>query len=434
MRIQFDKIKRKATEIPLIKNILIMGSGTGIAQLLPIITAPIVTRLYLPEHFGIYALYYSLSTIFYGFATLDYHNVIIIGETQEKSFLGISLSLTVAAFLCTIILLFFTFIPLSVFKSVFGWQILPFLQIIPLTVFANVLNTVLYNWFLRQGEYKFLSKNKIILAICSVILQVGIGLLQVGAIGFIIANLAATFIAISLMALEFNRNYQILYPSYSLKAIKKIAFEYKKFSLISVWGNALNIITLQIPDLLLSKLFGSYVLGQYSLAQRMITMPSSFIASSIQEVFRQSASQENRETGNCKLAYMRTLKITSVLAFLIFIASLTVIPSLFVYLFGDKWVDAGIYVRVMCLLFAIRLVVPPLSYVFYLKNKQQIDFIWQIGLFIISLGGLYSGYYIFNLTNPIYLLLLYTCTTFLWYSINLYLTYKIVYIENKIYK
>ncbi|MFY7964199.1 MAG: oligosaccharide flippase family protein [Chitinophagaceae bacterium] len=426
MKDKISNFKRKIVQVPLIKNILIMGGGAGIAQLLPIISAPIVSRLYLPEDFGTYALFYSLSTILYGFATLDYHNVIVISDTHQKAFKGIILSISIAFAICCTVFIFSCFLPKSLLISLFGKQIQCFILIIPLTAFFNVLNTVLYNWFLRHGQYKFLSKNKIILASCSVILQISIGLLKLGTFGFIIANLSATFIAISLLFIKFNKEHISFYSHSFYRGIDKIAREYKKFPLVSVWGNALNVITLQIPEILLNKIFGSFVLGQYSLAQRMINLPTSFIASSVQEVFRQSAAQENRETGNCKLAYMRTLKITSVLAALLFIASLTILPPLFVWVFGEKWIDAGTYVRVLSMFFAIRFIAPPLSYVFYVKNKQQIDFYWQIGLFILSLSILFGGYYWLNITNPLYLLLLYSCTMFIWYFINIILTYNLV--------
>lgn len=434
MKNYIDKIKDRIKQEPLFKNILIMVGGTGIAQVLPIISAPILTRLYLPEHFGTYALFYSLVTIIYGVATLDYHNIIIIGDTQQKSFLGLSLSLLVTISICFIVLLILIIVPNSLVQSIFGDKILSYLYFLPITVFFSVLSNILYNWFLRQGDFKYLSKNKIILAICAMILQISIGFFQLGALGFIIANLLATIIATSLMLFKFNREYHTLYNTVSLLSLRKIGIEYKKFSLVSVWANSLNIFTLQIPDLLLNKLFGSFVLGQYSLSQRMITLPSSFVASSLQEVFKQTASQEERETGNCRIAYIRTLKISTTLALLLLIACLTFIPTLFVWVFGSKWSEAGSYVRVMCFLFAIRFIVPTLSYVFYIKNKQQIDLFWQIGLFILTVSTLLGGYYFFEMKDSISLLMTYSLTLSFWYIVNLFFTYSLVFNENNFFK
>ncbi len=67
----------------------------------------------------------------------------------------------------------------------------------------------------------------------------------------------------------------------NIDSLKWIAYEYRKFDLVSVWGNTLNIFTLQIPQFLLNKVFGSQVLGQYSLAQRMISLPLGFVTSAI---------------------------------------------------------------------------------------------------------------------------------------------------------
>jgi len=78
--------------VPIVKNLWILTSGTGISQISPIISAPIVARLYNPEHFGIYAVFYSLASLFTGLAFLDYNNIIIVAPNNQKAYEGIILS------------------------------------------------------------------------------------------------------------------------------------------------------------------------------------------------------------------------------------------------------------------------------------------------------------------------------------------------------
>ena len=57
---------------PLYKGVLVLGSGTAVAQLIGIVTMPIITRLYLPSEMGILAVYSSVLAIFGIGATLRY--------------------------------------------------------------------------------------------------------------------------------------------------------------------------------------------------------------------------------------------------------------------------------------------------------------------------------------------------------------------------
>ena len=45
------------------KNVIKVLSGTVLAQALPIAVAPILTRIYSPENFGIFALFYAIVSI-----------------------------------------------------------------------------------------------------------------------------------------------------------------------------------------------------------------------------------------------------------------------------------------------------------------------------------------------------------------------------------
>lgn len=411
--------------MPMIRSMLILVTGTGVAQIFPLLSAPIITRLYDPEHFGVYAIFYSLVTLITGVAFLDFHNIIIVAQNDQKAYQGVVLSTIVSFSINFLIFVIVIFLPNQFLTLLFGESVVPFLWIVPITVFFNTLGVVFYTWFLRKECYKLLSKNKIILASCAILLQIGIGLLGVGVIGFILANLISILISFLLLLYNFKTDKSFISDPISFKSISAIAIEYKKFALVSVWANSLNIFTLQIPQFLLNKVFGDYVLGQYSLAQRIISLPLSFVSTAIQDVFRQGAAKEEIDNGNCANTYLNTFKVSSFIAILLFISCLTFIPPLFIFIFGVKWADAGIYVKVLSMLFAVRFVAAPLSYTLYIKAKQHLDFIWQVGLFLISIVTLFGGYYWLSIKDPIQLLLLYSICLSFWYFINMWMTFKL---------
>lgn len=432
-----NKIKRYYTLLkskPLVKSFLILVSGTGVAQLFPIISAPIVARLYDPIHFGEYAIFYSIVTLLTGLAFLDYHHVIIIEKSMKKSFYGLILSFGVCLGISIATLILIFIIPDTYIVNYLGVEVTPFLWILPITVLLNGISTLLYMWFLRRANFSLIAKNKIILGLSAICLQIGIGFLKIGSLGFIIANLGSLLISIILFGIVFFK--QIDYSLFKINYIivKKLAKEYKKFPTVSVWSNSLNIATLQLPQLILNGVFGGYVGGQFSLANRMISLPLSFVSSAVQDIFRQSASAENAANGNCKKSFINILKIGIVIGGIVFLACITFVPSLFVFVFGNKWAEAGDYVRVLAILITVRFFAGPLSYTFYIKMKQRLDFLWQIGLFIFTIFTLYFGYYGFGIENPVRLLLFYSVVLTFWYIVNVFITYNLAMGKEKWFK
>jgi len=52
--------------------------------------------------------------------------------------------------------------------------------------------------------------------------------------------------------------------------------------------------------------------------------------------------------------------------------------------FGTQWVLAGTMTAWLVPRYALGFMASPLSYVFYLVQKQNIDLVWQIGLLMVT--------------------------------------------------
>ena len=64
------------------KNFLSLISGTSIAQIIPILIAPILSRLYSPEDFGLYAFYIGIVGVLSVISTFKYEMAIIIPKNK----------------------------------------------------------------------------------------------------------------------------------------------------------------------------------------------------------------------------------------------------------------------------------------------------------------------------------------------------------------
>src|SRR5699024_1687778 len=139
-----------------IKNILILASGTSFAQLIVVITTPILTRIYSPEEFGIYGSFISLALIFSTVVNLSYEESIVLPKLNRnainltKGSIFFSLVLSILALIgFEIYYLFFDDL-LTGFDPIFIWAV-------PLYMFIFGISKPLANFLIRKREFKILS-------------------------------------------------------------------------------------------------------------------------------------------------------------------------------------------------------------------------------------------------------------------------------------
>jgi len=172
--------------------------------------------------------------------------------------------------------------------------------------------------------------------------------------------------------------------------LKEIFYEYKEYPLYSSWAILLNTLSLMLPPLLLGYYFNSIIVGYYSLAHRVITVPSNLIGISIGKVFFPEASLAHKK-GNLDVVtlniFKRLLKISVTPIFLLIIAA----PDLFKIVFGHEWLTAGVYLRLLALWIIFDFVFAPISTIYMVLGKQIKFLIFNIALFVIRIFSLFVG-------------------------------------------
>lgn len=404
------------------RNVFTLLTGTVIAQVIPIVISPILTRLYSPDDFGIFALYMSVTTILSVMATGRYELAIILPEKDEEAFniaiLAVIISIIFSFVLLLIVILFNQPIAMLLGSEQFS----SWLYFVPLTILLTALFQSLNYWSNRKKKYKSIAKSKMSQAFGAGAINLSMGIPKIGVIGLIFGNIISQIIGSSIL-LKTNisdiRKYKskILYED-----IKATAYNYRDFPKFLVFSHTLNTASLQLSNVLLSVFYSATSVGYFSLALRTLRLPITIIASSIGDVFRQQAAEEFVKKGNCKRLYINTLiKLVSIsiIPFLILYFST---PWLFSFVFGDNWRVAGIYARVMLIMVFLQFITSPLSSMFLVAEKQRLDLIWQIALFVSTSGSIVIGYFVYN--DILKSIQLFTLSYSLMYIINLILTYS----------
>lgn len=406
--------KYKGSEF--IRNVAVVMTGTAISQVIAMAVTPVLTRNYTPEDFGYYTTFIAIYTILCSFATGKYERVILLAKDKNDivvvSSLGIALSLFFSVFVLVVIYVFSTFFALN------SWGINSLLEnwlyLIPLLIIIYAVNIIFLTYLNYKKDFKEISKSRIIKTFVSI----SVSLTCI----FFMKNMGGLILG-EILGLLISTIY--LYPK--LKSIfnfeKKITSQfrafsarYKNFPIYNIPSDFLNHSSSQMPVFFLTPIYGVQVTGQYSLMKRMLDAPVSLISSSILEVFRQKASEQYITFGNCRLLFLKTAKNLALIAVIPFSLLMIFGTDIFGFIFGEEWRDAGRFAGIFAGYYFFKFVSSPLSYMFYIAERQKMDFIIHIYMFS-------SSFMIFYLPKLFSVSIIET----LWiYSINfilIYLTY-----------
>jgi O-antigen/teichoic acid export membrane protein len=245
-------------------------------------------------------------------------------------------------------------------------------------------------WAAAEGRFKSLSAMRITQAAAITGFQIGAGLLAPSAVNLALAHVAGVVAGVVMIAWQL--------PLRALPEGRKSLFRfwsrYRRFPIFALPADTVNTAAGQLPLTIFAARYGADVAGFVALAFRTLGAPISLMGSAVLDVFKRRASESWRATGSCRGPYLETFLVLaagSVVAAVVFWFAGV---ELFVVAFGAQWRGAGEAAVILLPLFALRFVASPLSYTFYITEKQHIDLMWQICLLVMTLATLtgFTGY------------------------------------------
>ncbi len=357
-------------------------TGTTIAQMIPIAISPVLTRIYTPEDFGILALFASITTIFASVANARYEMAIMLPEEEDEAYTVAVLGMVISSFLSIILLVVVFFYSEDIAIILGNKEIAPWLYLSPVSIWIISLFNVLNYMNTRLREYKRISQANIIRSIVLSSFQLGVGLIKGGGAGLILGYVFSSMFA-CLMFKGAVRKTRIL-----ISELKYVSVKYSKFPKYSLAAGLANTLSLNLHGVFISIFYNVTTLGMYSLVQRVLEVPMTIIGGTISQVYFEMASSSRKKVGNIKKIFLETLKKLILISVLPFTAIYFIAEDLFRVVFGEDWVVAGEYCKILVPLFFIRFIVAPLTVSNSIIGANKKGLIFNI-IFLLIVSGVY---------------------------------------------
>ena len=402
-----------------------MVSGTSIAQAALLLATPLLTRLYSPNDFGVLGIFVTTIGVMSVISCGRYEFAILIPKNHKDAVNLLVLSLGLCLISVALIFCSLFFFKDSLERLLTISNDTEIRWLIGLSVLAAGSFQTFNFWCTRQKQFRRIAISRlsqsVVTIVCQIIFAVFLNLQDIGlVVGYVLGQTAAAGI---LAKFIWSDDKSFIFNNFSFSGMILQARLHKKFPLFNSWPSLIDSLRVALPVMVLSKFFGVTVTGYYSLATRVLWLPSSLIGQSISQVLFQRIAEEHNKTGKTSAIIEKTFMALALLA-LPYFAIMLLSPFYFEIIFGSGWKIPGIYAMILAPATALMFIVSPLSIAPSACYRQEISALWQLSAIIITAISLFSS---LTLNSPEGTLITLSLNNVMLYSIYGYLIFRITH-------
>lgn len=318
-----------------------ISTGTVIGQLCSIISLPFITRIYGSEIIGAWATIYAIAIIICTVSDCGILQSLMVEDEKD-----VANTYTLTSNLVFLISLgFFPFV--FIYSKFILRQTYPEIFITTFFVIAYAITyqqvQIEYTLLNRYGNYNILMKNPVINQASAAIISVLLGILGFKRYGYYIGITAGQ--VLTLMHMRHSIQYRLKFAGFF--EIGRIIRKHKKFVTYQMPVNITLQARDQVPNLLIGTFFGNSALGYYSISQKLLNIPITFIGQALGRVFYQRCAEMKRNGEDIAQFFYRNLQR----AFLIAVIPLVLLAAFgdaaIVILFGSEYSIGGVIARIV---------------------------------------------------------------------------------------
>lgn len=340
----YSRVKSRISNSSFIKSVMTLSAGVVVSQAISIFTMPIISRIYSPEIIGDFAIISSSTSIIGILVSLGLMPAIMVPVDNDEA-KGIcrllAFSITgISSALCLFAILF------SGLWRIFDVSLPYWIACLVLwgQVILTNISSVCYAYVNRQKMYKALFWNPTIGTVTNATISISLGLLNCGLAGYLSGILLSSlFVLIHMLKSANPFKGKISESLTPLKLLKK----HKDFPLVMLPSEFLGTFAAQMPVQMISKFWGSFALGSYSMCMSVLAIPTKFLAAPVNRVFYREAYERLNKGSDIGEFTFRLLKANIKLAIIPISLLILLGPELFSFVLGQKWFEAGIFASIL---------------------------------------------------------------------------------------
>ncbi|MBV8502068.1 MAG: lipopolysaccharide biosynthesis protein [Paucibacter sp.] len=329
-------------------------AGGALAQALPLLLGPWLTRLYTPVEYGQFSFVWSVAANIGVVGCARYEFALPLEKTEEgaTALLGLCLRVLGAVMVVSVIVSL-------IVAAVMGLKLSLALSL-PIAVLASALTQALMQWATRAEAFKALAWARVVQYGGGALLQVGCGLLAWGAFGLMAGAVVAALLAVILLLRPAPLAGWLRLGAVSRERLAQVARRHRDFPLYNTPHAFAGALQDSLALWLIASMTGDANAGYWALALRYLKAPASLVGGALSQVLYPRLAQASSVDAGRQLV-RQTLLALGGLGLVLMIVLMAVGPWLFTLLFGAGWTETGQLARALAPYVACHFVAAPLS-------------------------------------------------------------------------
>lgn len=356
-----------------------IASGAAFGQLILVVAAPLLGRLYDPAAFGVFSVVNAVVFAVGAVASLRFEMAVPLpaDDSEARRIVRLGWLLTGALALLGTPLVH---VSRGALASLTGWstEVVDLLVWSPLGAAMLGAYLVMNQLAVRQRAYGAIARRNVLQASVTVALQVGLGLAGWGPTGLVTGLIVGQ--AAGVAALVWSLRHELLRETPDPVPMRRLISRYRTFPLLLAPSGLINSLGIQAPLLALTSLYGTTAAGSLGMAQRVLTVPVALIGVAMSQVLMGELAARKRGGSTPLMPLFRkvTLRLVAVGVTLGVVVVVTA-PTMFAFFLGEEWRTSGHMARGLGVGLVLQLVAAPLSQSAILAGKNVAQFLWDLG-------------------------------------------------------
>ncbi len=382
--------KQRLSKSPFLRAVMALTSASALGQAILLAAMPLVTRLYSPSDFGVFAVFNAILAVLLVASSLRYELAIPLPKGNENARVILYLALLLNALVALVVLI----VSLVWGRSIAALYDLPHLEqalwLLPVVLLGAGSYRTIRMWAVRHSDFRGIATTKITQSASNALVQILCGLASFGVIGLVIGQ----FFGYSAGTLRLARGVSFSTADISRTMWRRMlvmARRFNRFPKFDVLASIVNTISLQLPNFLLAILFTPVVAGLYLLADRALGAPLSLLSQSIGQVLyarSRQAVEQGRIGGITRDILVGLFAVALLPALVMFFYG----ENLFKLVFGADWGQAGVYASWLIIGIVANFLYSSVSLILMATNAQHLNLVIQLGVLAAKAAALVYGY------------------------------------------
>lgn len=381
------------------RNVAVVASGAAGAQAITIAFAPVITRIYGPEAFGLLGTFMAIVAVATPLAAMAYPIAIVLPKDDCDAVGLIRLSIYVSFFMALSVAAVL-WVGGDWLSAMLGAQsVAGFLFLIPVAMLFSAWLQVANQWLIRKREFAVIARITVAQSLIVNTAKAGIGWLNpAGAVLIVVAALGSALHA-AMLFIGAKHRYrpvaQVGEPSKPL-ALKTLARQHWDFPLYRAPQNFINAASQSLPILMLAVFFGPASAGFYALGKMVMGMPSGLVGKAVADVFYPKITEAAHKGENLARQIVQATVVLFAIGIVPFGLVMAFGPTLFGFVFGAQWLVAGEYARWLALFFLFNFINKPAVATVPVLGLQRGLLVYEVFSTGSKVAALAMGFYWFN--------------------------------------